>query len=279
MKNKLLHYLKRLFSIIRKPEFKVLPGQVAYFIVLSLIPLMSLIGIIASKFSVSITDIVNIFNGVLPKEILDFIVPALNSPSFGAGLSVVFGFFIASNSMTSFILASNMLFKIEDGNYFLRRLKAIFMLIVFIFLLLFVIVVMTYGTNIIDFIYSLAFKESAPKVLTEVFLLCKWTVGIIVMYFMMKIIFTMAPNADIPSRAMSKGAVFTTIAWLVATYLFSLYVNNFSNYNLFYSSLANLVILMIWIYILSYSLVIGIAINSDAYLSSLDKTKKKKKKA
>lgn len=276
MKKKLLHYFKRLFKIVCKPELKVLPGQVAYFLVLSFIPLITVIGVIASKFSVSMEEVVNLLNGTLPKQIIEILIPALETPSFGVGVSMVFGFFLASNATSSFIVASNMLYKIDDDSYILRRVKALIMLVVFIFLLLFVIVVMAYGTTIIEFLYNLFFKEEMPVCLANIFLLFKWTIGIFVMFFMIKIIFTMAPNAAIPSGTMNKGAIFTTITWLVATYLFSIYVTNFSKYNLFYSSLANLVILMIWLYILSYSLVIGIAINSDSYFRKLEIKNNKK---
>ena len=79
-------------------------------------------------------------------------------------------------------------------------------------------------------------------------------------------IFTIAPDSPIPSKNMNKGALFTTLSWLLITSIYSIYVTNFADYSLFYGSLANIVILMIWIYILSYTLVIGIAINSDDYL-------------
>ena len=47
--------------------------------------------------------------------------------------------------------------------------------------------------------------------------------------------------------------------------VYSYYANNIANYGVFYGSLSNLIVLMIWIYILSYILVIGIAINSSIY--------------
>jgi membrane protein len=65
---------------------------------------------------------------------------------------------------------------------------------------------------------------------------------------------------------MTRGTIFITISWAVVTSIYSIYANNFANYNVFYSSLANVVVLMFWIYILSYLLVLGIAINSERYL-------------
>lgn len=262
-------YISRLFKILNKQELRVLPGEIAYSIVLSLIPLVTLVGLIASRFSISMESVTTSLSKALPMQIVDIILPAFNSPSFGVGISMVIGFIVASNGTSSIIVASNMLFKIEDGNYLKRRIKALFMLIVLIALFFFVIVVMAFGNNLFSFLYDLIFDNEMPKILYNIFLVIKWSIGIIVIYIMIKLVFAMAPEEDIPSKCMNKGALFTTLLWVIATVLYSAYITNFANYNLFYSSLASIVILMIWVYILSYTLVIGIAINSNSYLAEL----------
>ena len=49
------------------------------------------------------------------------------------------------------------------------------------------------------------------------------------------------------------------------TRVYAIYLNNFNTYNLFYGSLANVVVLLFWIYILAYIFTMGMAINSDYY--------------
>jgi uncharacterized BrkB/YihY/UPF0761 family membrane protein len=79
----------------------------------------------------------------------------------------------------------------------------------------------------------------------------------------------MAPDKKLISRHVSGGALFTTVAWIGITSLYSYYIANFANYSVFYGSLANIVILMIWVYLLSYAFVIGMAMN---YHQDLEKT-------
>ena len=71
----------------------------------------------------------------------------------------------------------------------------------------------------------------------------------------------MAPDKKVPSNSVNGGAIFTTILWIGITALYSYYINNFANYSVFYGSLANIVVLMLWIYFLSYFFVIGMAMN------------------
>ena len=79
----------------------------------------------------------------------------------------------------------------------------------------------------------------------------------------------MAPDKKFLSRSVNGGALFTTMAWIGITELYSLYISKYANYSLFYGSLANIVILMLWVYFLSYAFVIGMAMN---YHQDLEKT-------
>ena len=265
MKN-IKKYIKRLYKVIRKNEMRILPGQIAYFIVLSIIPLVSLIGFIASLFSIDVEYVVDAINGSLPKQIIEIILPAFSNPSLLTGISFIIVFFIASNGTSSIIVASNILFKLEDTGYIRRRIKAFLMLLILVTLFLFMLIVLAFGDNLIKIVFKLIFTSSVPKAVYEMFLFAKWLVGLLIVFILVKMIFTIAPDSPIPSKNMNKGALFTTLSWLLITSIYSIYVTNFADYSLFYGSLANIVILMIWIYILSYTLVIGIAINSDDYL-------------
>ena len=265
MKN-IKKYIKRLYKVIRKNEMRILPGQIAYFIVLSIIPLVSLIGYIASLFSIDVEYVVDAINGSLPKQIIEIILPAFSNTSLLTGISFIIVVFIASNGTSSIIVASNILFKLEDTGYIRRRIKAFLMLLILVSLFLFMLIVLAFGDNLIEIVFKLIFTSSVPKAVYEMFLFAKWLVGLLIVFILVKMIFTIAPDSPIPSKNMNKGALFTTLSWLLITSIYSIYVTNFADYSLFYGSLANIVILMIWIYILSYTLVIGIAINSDDYL-------------
>lgn len=53
---------------------------------------------------------------------------------------------------------------------------------------------------------------------------------------------------------------------MFVTSLYSFYVANIAHYDIMYGSLANLAVLIFLIYLISYILVIGIAINHNYYL-------------
>ena len=53
------HWIKKIISILRTPEISVLPGQISFFLMLSLIPIISLIVYFASLFAFNIMDIID----------------------------------------------------------------------------------------------------------------------------------------------------------------------------------------------------------------------------
>lgn len=59
--------------------------------------------------------------------------------------------------------------------------------------------------------------------------------------------------------------MFTSAAWIIVTQIYSWYIENFSNYATFYGSISNILILMMWLYFISYIFVLGMALNVTKY--------------
>ena len=59
--------------------------------------------------------------------------------------------------------------------------------------------------------------------------------------------------------------IFFTVFWLLGSWLFSIYINNFGSYNKVYGSIAAFAILMIWLYFTSIIILIGGEINNYVY--------------
>lgn len=65
------------------------------------------------------------------------------------------------------------------------------------------------------------------------------------------------------SRFFSVGAFFSTFLIIVMTYLFGIYIENFSSYNELYGSIGALLILMVYIWINSNILLLGFELNAS----------------
>lgn len=259
-----------LFRIINSPELLFLPANMAFFIILSIFPILTLIGLLSTYFSVSIDSLITTLN-ILPSGISNLLIPFIESNTFDSNLifSIGIAFLIASNGTHALILATNSLYKIENSNYIKRRIKALFLIILLIILLIFLISFLAYGNQLFKTILEIVTFKPVNNILIYIFAFIKWPIAMIIIFFIIKLVYVLSPDDKINSKTTTKGAIFTTIGFTISTAIFSFYVSNFSHYDVYYGSIANIIVLMIWVYILSYILVIGIAINVRAYRNNL----------
>lgn len=272
-------YLKRIYNLIIRPEMKILPGQLAYFLVLSVFPFLTLVGYLGTKISVLYAPFISITQKILPSDVTSILLPFLNvnNTTGNSILIMIIGFLIISNGTHSIIVASNQLYGISSEDYLKRRIKAFLMIIIFLFLFVFVIVVLAYGNIIMNHVLELEFVQNFKDNIRLAYVIVKWPISFILFFWILKLLYTMAPDERIPSRFMNKGAFFTTVCWIVITYLYSFYVESIANYSIFYGSVSGIIVMMIWVYLLSYIFVMGIAINADQYLYYKKMNKKEKK--
>lgn len=259
--------LKHLFALLNEPEMKILPGHLAFFMMLSIIPIITLIASIATMFKVPINSLIAALQGFLPMEVSEILLPIINGEgiTLTVSISMIVVFFLASNGTHSIIVASNTMYAVKHSNYLKRRLKALILIVILLLLIIFNLIVVAFGNYIVELLLNLKFIVSISSVLYQLFILLKWPIALLLIFFLVKLIYTIAPDADIPSEHTTKGAIFTTVFWILATIIYSFYVTNFTNYNLFYGSLTNIIVMMFWLYIISYILIFGMAINANSY--------------
>ena len=277
---KLKTTIRKLFEIIKNPVMRILPGQLAFYLVLSIAPMITLIGSIASLLSISIDSIVDFITEVLPLEVTEILLPFISGQGLNMNVVIfmITGFVLASNGPHSIIIASNALYKVKNKNYIYSRIKAFFMTILLVNLFFISLVVVGFGNTILSWFLEWNLFSFITKEIYWIFVLLKWPIAFIVVFYVIKVLYTMAPDKKIPSKYMNRGAFFVTSTFTLVTAIYSYYVSNFANYNLFYGGLSNIIIIMIWIYIISYILVLGIAINATYYEEVVETTSHKELK-
>lgn len=266
MKKRLKRFFRKVSKTIKKPEMRILPGQLAFFLVLSVIPLVALLASLASRFSISVDFLMNMIDENVPHEAATVINQILDGKNINFNMSIFYisAFILASNGPHSMIIASNLLYKIEDKDFLSRRIKALLMTIILVILLVFLFVVPAYGDMIISLITNFVASDAISSSVRLIYSILKYPISLFLIFFCVKLLYTMAPDKTIPSSSTTYGAMFTTISWILSTEIYSFYVEEFARYNLLYGSIANILIFLLWFYLLSYIFVLGMAFNANA---------------
>ncbi len=269
-------FFHKVVENIKRPEMRVLPGQLAFFFVISLIPIIALVGAIASYLSVSTTSLTNTLEGVLPHSIMAIILPIMNGEGLNFNMTIFFisAFLLASNGAHSMIIASNTIYKIKDDDYIRRRIKAILMTVILVSLIFFLLLVPAFGNFIIQVIKESVSNQNLANSIEKIYLILEYPVSLFLIYFNIKLLYTIAPDAPIKSYTTTVGAFFTTVSWLIATKIYAIYVEKFTHYDIFYGSISNILVLLLWVYILAYIFTLGMSFNAS-HTENLQRDEKK----
>lgn len=265
MKQEMKNFFGKVLDTVNKPEMRILPGQLAFFLVLSIIPLVALIATIASNFFISMDSLVDLINSTFPKDAAELINQAIGGKDLNLNIVIFYlsAFVLASNGPHSMIIGSNLLYKVEDKNLIPRRMKALLMTVVLVLLFVFLLLVPVFGDKIISIIIEVIDKESINHIIRITYSFLKYPISLFFIFVCVKLLYIMAPDKHISSKSTTYGALFTTITWILTTEVYSFYVEVFAKYNLLYGSIANLIILLLWVYLLSYIFVFGMALNAS----------------
>ena len=272
-----MNYFNKLKELIFKPSMNVLPGQLAFFLILSLFPLLTLLGLIGSKYELFSASFISAMKNVMPSNFVEVILPFVTERKMDGNIIfiMILGFIVASNGAHSLIITSDELYELPYENYIKRRIKAFLMTILFLFMFVFIIVFLAYGNIIVSTILSIKDLQAFHDQLYYLFVILRWPISFFFIFLFLKYLYSVAPDARIPSKFVNRGALFGTFGIVLITFAYSFYVNNFANYSLFYGGISGIIMMMIWVYLISYVLTLGIALNSSIYLTYGNKIEKK----
>lgn len=258
---------KKMANLIMKPEMAILPGQLAFFVILALFPLLTIFGMIGGNIPVVYNGVISIINNFVPKSISKILLPFITDSKITGNLFIllIIGFYMVSNAANAIIITTDQVFHIKFEKWITRRIKAFLMVIILIILFLFNIIVLGYGNVIIKNLIKLEAVKGLSDELLQAYALLKWPLALIIIFLMVKLIYSMAPDAHIDSKYMNRGALFTTVIWVTVSFIYSIYVSKFANYKVFYGSISAIIIMMMWLYFLSYVFSLGIEINANYY--------------
>ena len=104
-------FFKNFKNALFKPEMLVLPGQLAFFFVLSIVPTITLIGYGAGLLNLSTDVIYNFLAKAFSSNVASIlIVSPTKTLGFRYIITILIGYYFASNGAASIIVTSNTIY-------------------------------------------------------------------------------------------------------------------------------------------------------------------------
>jgi membrane protein len=234
----------------------VFPTLIFFFTIIPFIPI--------TNFQQSLLDIIRDFLPDTAYATVQTTVEDIITRPRGGLLSVgfVLSLYFATNGINSLMEAfDNTYHTIETRTAIKQRMVAIFLVVIITFLLIISIGLITFGTLLLSMI--LPEHILASNVYFSVIVVLKWLITIAMLFFAISFIYYFAPAKRRHFRFISAGSTLATILIIIITLGFNFYVDNFSKYNVLYGSIGTLLVVLLWIYFNSFSMLIGFELNAS----------------
>lgn len=266
--------IEKFYNLISRKELSILPGNLAYSFFLSIIPILTLIVYILTTFNLPMDAINNFLTETFPNSVVELLQPIFTSELTADSLmTIILGLIVVINGCNAIIIASNTIFNVPNAPLMQRIVKSLILAICIILLFAFMFIVPLLGKSILTIIGSFTnIFNNYDKLVRILYIILQVPVSLLVVFFLIKVVYTIAPDERIPSKYTSKGAFFTAVSWLLITAIYSYYINNIARYDIVYGNLANIVMLLLWFYILAYIFVIGLCLNKNKTEKGIEQT-------
>jgi membrane protein len=259
--------LKRTWNEFTADNCLGLAAQLAYYLLLALVPALVFLIALSSFFPAHLIDqMISTVGTVAPAEMTQIVRDQLSSIAQGQqGGLLTFGFVMALWSSSAAVVAMtdalNRAYDIEEGRPWWKvRLTAILLTIGLAAFVLAALGLVLAGPMMAEW---LAVSTGLGGAFEWSWKILQWPVIILLVATALGLLNYFGPDAEQDWVWVSPGAVLGTILWLLASLAFKFYVGNFANYNQTYGSLGGIIVLMLWFYISGLAILAGAEMNAE----------------
>ncbi|MDL2323577.1 YihY/virulence factor BrkB family protein [Ruminococcaceae bacterium OttesenSCG-928-A16] len=241
---------------------------VAYYLLLSLFPLLIAVGNILPMFNITPQSLLPYLNIIVPaslQSVLDPIVVSLLTTSSGGlfSISAIGLVWSASRGIGHLQKCMNKAYGVEPESGLVVK-KGISLLMVLVLLLLMVafVLVFSVGQVVLDKLSEVfLWAEHLVAYLNDF----KWPVAIVVIFVVLMLVYRITPDVKLRLRDVWPGSLVGLVGLLALTQLFTVYLQFVAGRVSSYGALGTFIVLMFWLNFSAIIILSGTILNATLY--------------
>ena len=251
-----INIIKNMYYKSIKEDLTSTAGELAFRILLSMPPIVI--------FITTIIGTLNLKHVIIEMYIIPGVSDLINTLIYETGqtptgsvivFTLVFTFISSTSAFKAVIKSVNKAHAITDNRSFIKKiLLSAGLMLIFCLATIIFLIVWVFGGTIFDFFHEI-FGLSLPF-LTGFF---PTIVSVFVMFIAISLIYKLSLVSKTKIWA---GALFTVILIILATEGFRIFISINTSMSVIYGSLMGILVLIIWVYLISMSLMLGNILNA-----------------
>jgi len=163
----------------------------------------------------------------------------------------------------------NRAYEIEETRHYIKLwLLAMIETVMVIGIMILALFVMVFGEVVENYIIT---HYDSIEVIGNIWNVIRYLLIQSIIFLIFSLLYHISPNKRIKYRYVMPGALLVTSGWILLSWAFSVYVNNFRNFSKTYGSLGAGMLLLVWLYWNSTLILIGGELNAYIYSKHGDK--------
>lgn len=254
--------VKEYFSMSSNKKSATLSGALVFFTLLGIVPVTYIISLIFSICGTEINAINNFFSYPEFSDVALYLTnTALKMGASGNFLVFLIALYSSANVFYHLKQSGEVIYNYNKKNTILSRIINI--IVTFITVIIISIALVFY-VAVIPVIFKICGSKVTNLINVGVGLISVFIISVLINYY--------ACPYKLKFYEVYKGAIYSTVFSFLATYLFLIYIRNFSNFNEIYGKVAVVIVFLSWLYLMINGVLQGIILN--VFLMS--RTKKRK---
>lgn len=240
-------------------------AEMSFYLLLSIFPfLIFTISIIVYIPMLHLNKAILLIKNVIPESAFNIILSIINSAIENKSLgflifSFIFTLWTSSRGIRSLIIWMNKSYNVKETRSFVKVFMISFIFTITILVLIISsIILLVYGELIGYFIFNLI---GLNRVFIYIWNILRYIVGVSTFIIILINLYKYTPNKKIKTKDVIPGAIIAALVWLLISFVYSYYANNISNYEVIYGSIGGIIVLITWLYLSSWSILIGLEVN------------------
>ncbi|MDQ4084123.1 MAG: YihY/virulence factor BrkB family protein [Actinomycetota bacterium] len=261
--------LKATIQGFQRDDALGLAAQLAFYLILALFPfILVLVSLMGTFFNERLAaEILEYFQQVTPEQVYVIIETYLSDTISGNNrapglfsIGLVIALWSASGAFAALINALNKVYDVEETRPIWKvRGLALLMTLGLSAMILVGVLLLIFGPSIGS---AIAGFFGLGGVFELVWNIARWPVALFFMVFTIALIYYISPDAGQPFRWITPGGLVGVILWVLASLGFRFYVSNFGSYDVTYGSIGAVIVLLLYLYISSLTILFGAELNA-----------------
>lgn len=257
--------IQKILDNIKEDHISEYSAQCAYYVILSFIPFIILLLTLIQYTNIEQQQLFDIISKTIPSSMSEMVLGVVRevySKSVGTvSISLIFTLLSADKGLFALVKGLHSVYNYSDNqekSMIYLKLTSILKTMIFIILIAVGAVILVFGTPIISTIQEqfglLENYTIISKILTQVVYAC-------IVFVIFLCLYKFIPGHKITFKSQIPGAIFSSVALIIISLVFSNYLDIFKGFSITYGSLTALMLTMMWTYTCFYAIFLGAEIN------------------